>query len=216
MFDARSRRIVGIDGLSVVFRCDGRKIPFPQALLLCHHEAVRELAMAMGTIGAVAAVAVIAALLWVLRRSARRLALLEAEKSALADQVDRLKLLERREAVCAPFDALRLCWARCRAPEEEALHAAMEAAQAARRLFPADLEPDLDEVARLLAALCRQRALQREAVLAGRHAERVAFLEEESATERLLKPKLDGLSTLLAEATRPFAMPSPGASDAHL
>src|SRR6185503_5402042 len=133
----------------------------------------------------------------------------ETENRALAEQAQRLNLLERRESVCAPLDVLWLCWTRCLTPEDEALHAAMQAAEAAKRLFSAELEPDLDEVARLLAALCRQRALQREAVLAGRHGERVALLDEESATERMLKPKLAALRTLLAEATRPVASFNP-------
>ena len=159
----------------------------------------------LGAIGAVAAAALIAALLQALRRAARRIAALETEKRALSQQVQRLELLERRESVCAPLDALWLCWARCLAPEDDMFHAAMQAAEAAKRLFAAELEPDLDEVAHLLAALCQQRALQREAVLAGRHGERVALLEAESATERMLKPKLAALRTLLAEATRPVA-----------
>jgi hypothetical protein len=159
----------------------------------------------MGVAGAAAVAALIAVLLQALRRHAGRIARLEMENRALSEHAERLELLERRESVCAPLDAPWLCWARCLAPDDEALHAAMQAAEAAKRLFAAELEPDLDEVARLLGRLCRQRALQREAVLAGRHGERVALLEEESATERALKPKLAALRTLLAEATRPVA-----------
>jgi len=159
--------------------------------------------------GAVGAAALIVALVQALRRRARRIVALEAEKQALSEQVQRLELLERRESVCAPLDALWLCWARCLTPEDEALLAAMQAAEVAKRLFSADVEPDMDKVERLLAGLCRQRALQREAVLAGRHGERVAWLEAESATERMLKPKLGALRTLLAEATRPVASFNP-------
>ncbi|HEX4736851.1 MAG TPA: hypothetical protein VH331_04740 [Allosphingosinicella sp.] len=164
----------------------------------------------MGVAVAVAAAALVAVLLRALRRHAGRIARLEMEKRALSEQLERMKLLERRESVCAPLDALWLCWVRCLPPEDEALHEALQAAEAAKRLFAAELEPDLDEVARLLATLCRHRKLQREAVLAGRHAERVALLDEESAIDRTLKPKLGALRTLLAEATRPVASFNPG------
>jgi hypothetical protein len=167
----------------------------------------------MGLAVAVAAAALVAVLLRALRRHFARIARLEMEKSALGEQLERMKLLERRESVCAPLDALWLCWVRCLPPEDEALYAALQAAETAKRLFAAELEPDLDEVARLLATVCRQRKAQREAVLAGRHSERVALLDEESAIERLLKPKLGALRTLLAEATRPVASFNPGIAD---
>ena len=152
----------------------------------------------------VAASAAIILLVLTVRRQAKRAAALEAEKGELAEQLTRLQLLERREAACAPFDALWLCWARCVPPDEAHLHAAARAAESAKRLFPADLEPDLDEVCRLLVALAGHRVRQRDAIRYERHGERVSLMEEEAEMERLLKPKLSGLRTLLADASRPL------------
>jgi hypothetical protein len=151
-----------------------------------------------------AAAAALALLLAIaLRSRMRRIGVLENENEALREQDGRMALLERREAVCAPLDLLSLCWKRCVPPDEEIIHNASAAAEAAKRLFPADLEPDLDEIARRLAALAEQRARQRDAVLAGRHGERIALMEEEADIERVLKPKLAALGTLLADAVRP-------------
>jgi hypothetical protein len=138
-----------------------------------------------------------------LRRRAAQLRSLEAENRALLDQAERLALLDRRGETCAPLDALWLCWSRCAAPGDEMLHAAALATEAAKRLFPAELEPDLDEVAQLLGGLVRHRAWQGDAVRGGRHGERVTLLDEEAEMVRMLKPKLDGLRSLLADATRP-------------
>jgi hypothetical protein len=151
----------------------------------------------------VVAAAVIVALMLALRRHAARIIALESANRALAGQVDRLALLDRREAACAPFDALWLCWSRCTPPDEEVLRAAALAAEGAKRLFPAELAPDLDEVSRLLSGLVRHRSRQRDAVLAGRHRERVELIEEEAEMEHKLRPKLAGLRTLLADAARP-------------
>lgn len=181
---------------------DDGKIPFPQERYLCHQQDVQGLAPIL-VFALVAAVAASALLALAVRRQARRIAALDAEKGNLAQQVERLTLLERREAVCAPFDALWLCWARCVPPDEAHLHAAARAAESAKRLFPADLEPDLDEVCRLLIALAGHRVRQREAIRYERHGERVSLMEEEAEMERLLKPKLSGLRTLLADASRP-------------
>lgn len=163
------------------------------------------LPLSIAVLAAAAIVAIILAL--AMRRSAARIAALEAENRALADDAERLALFDRREAACAPLDALWLCWGRCAHPDDAMLDAAARAAEAAKRLFPAEIEPDLDEVARLLAGLAARRAWQREAVRGGRHGERVALLDEEAEMERMLKPKLDGLRTLLADATRPGARP---------
>ena len=81
------------------------------------------------------------------RRQAKRVTALEVEKDELARQIERLALIERREAVCAPLDAVWLCWTRCVPPDEAHLHDAARAAESAKRLFPADMEPDFDEVA---------------------------------------------------------------------
>ena len=138
------------------------------------------------------------------RRQAKRVTALEVEKGELARQIERLALIERREAVCAPLDAVWLCWTRCVPPDEVHLHDAARAAESAKRLFPADMEPDFDEVARLLTALAGQRVRQRDAIRYERHGERVSLMEEEAEMERLLKPQLSGLRTLLAEASRPL------------
>jgi hypothetical protein len=163
----------------------------------------------LGSLAALAAAAVIAFLALALRRHAARIVALEAANRALAGQIDRLALLDRREAACAPLDALWLCWSRCTAPDEAVLDAAAVAAEGAKRLFPRELEPDLDEISRLLGGLVRHRGREREAVLAGRHGERVALMEEEREMERLLRPKLAALRTLLADAARPVAMHGP-------
>jgi hypothetical protein len=171
---------------------------------VCHQRAVRALAILL-VLAVILAVAGAAAgmLLLVLRRQGTRIASLEAEKRALAAQVDRMALLDRRQAACAPLDHIWYCWASCTPPYEDALQAAALAAEAARRLFPADLEPDLDEVARHLIALSRHRGRQHDAVLGERHGERVALLEEEAEMERRLKAKLVSLRILLADACRP-------------
>ncbi len=104
--------------------------------------------MAVAVAGAAAAV--IAVLLRARRRDAARIAALEAENRALAEQIFRLKLLE-----------------------------------------------------------------QREAVLGGRHGERVALIEEENALERMLKSKFAGLRSLPAEAMRPVPLSGAEAEDAH-
>jgi hypothetical protein len=168
---------------------------------------VRAPAILLVLILAVASVA--AMLLLVLRRQAKRIASLEAEKDALAAQLDRMALLDRRQAACAPLDHIWYCWVACTSPDEEALREAALAAEAARRLFPADFERDLDEMARHLITLSRHRGLQREAVLSGRHSERIALLEEEAEMERRVKAKLSSLRGLLADACRP-ATPANG------
>ncbi len=183
---------------------DDGKFPFPQAPLLCHPKGVGELGPLIAVAAVVVAAALLTALAIALGRRNARIARLEAEIGALSRQLDQLALLERREAVCSPLDAVRLCWARCAPPDEQALHEAAMAAESAKRLFPAHLEPDLDEVARLLFGLARHRARQRDAVLAGRHGERVALMEEEAEMENVLKPKLAALNMLLTEAARPF------------
>jgi hypothetical protein len=187
----------------MIVASDGGKIPFPQAAHLCHQKRVEQLSLWMPIVAAAAAAAAILVLALALRRREARIALLEAQNEALMDRAERLALLERREAACAPLDALWLCWTRCVPPGEETLSAASLAAESAKRLFPVDLEPDLDEVARLLTGLLRHRAWQHDAVLAGRHDERVALSEEAAGIERLLKPKLSALRTLLADAMRP-------------
>lgn len=167
---------------------------------------MRERAALLGIAAFVAvAAAVIVALVLALRRHAARIVALESANRALAGQVDRLALLDRREAACAPLDALWLCWSRCTPPDEEVLRAAALAAEGAKRLFPAELAPDLDEVSRLLSGLVRHRSRQRDAVLAGRHRERVVLIEEEAEMEHKLRPKLAGLRALLADAARPAA-----------
>jgi hypothetical protein len=142
-------------------------------------------------------------LAWLVHRHAVASALREGEAARLREEALRMELLDRRRAVCARLDALWLCWARCERPGEALLADAAAAAEEARLLFPAELGPDLDEVSALLVAAVRHRGWGRAAVEQGRHGERVVLLEQEAELERALKPKVAGLRTLLAEASRP-------------
>ena len=115
----------------------------------------------------------------------------------------RIELLDRRRALCSRIDVLWLCWARCERPGLHHFADAAAAAEEARMLFPAELGPDLDEVAELLATAVRQQSWQQAAIDHRRHEERIELLEQEEALMRSLKPKIAGLRTLLVEAGRP-------------
>jgi hypothetical protein len=119
------------------------------------------------------------------------------------DELLRLRLLERRLAVHARLDALWLCWARCERPGEALLAGAAAAVEEAKLVFPAELQPGLDEAASLLLASIRHLGWREEAIERGRHGERVALLDREAELEQALKPKIAGLRTVLLEATRP-------------
>ena len=136
------------------------------------------------------------------RTAAERLAA-DERRNALDEDRIRIELLDRRRALCARIDALWLCWARCERPGQHLLADAAAAAEEARMLFPADLGPDLDEVAGLLATAVRQQSWQQAAIDHRRHDERIELLEQEEALMRTLKPKIAGLRALLVEAGRP-------------
>ena len=136
------------------------------------------------------------------RTAAERLAA-DERRNALDEDRIRIELLDRRRALCARIDALWLCWARCERPGQHLLADAAAAAEEARMLFPAELGPDLDEVAGLLATAARQQSWQQAAIDHRRHDERIELLEQEEALMRTLKPKIAGLRALLVEAGRP-------------
>ena len=158
----------------------------------------------LATIGALLlfAAALILFALQIRRASAERRAA-EARRNALDEDRIRIELLDRRRALCVRIDALWLCWARCERPGQHLLADAAAAAEEARMLFPADLGPDLDEVAGLLASAARQQSWQQAAIDHRRHEERVELLEQEEALMRTLKQKIAGLRALLVEAGRP-------------
>jgi hypothetical protein len=136
------------------------------------------------------------------RTAAERLAA-DERRNALDENRMRIDLLDRRRALCVRIDALWLCWARCERPGRDLLADAAAAAEEARMLFPAELGPDLDEVAGLLAAATRHQSWQEAAIDHRRHEERIALLEQEEQMMRSLKPKIAGLRALLVEAGRP-------------
>ena len=138
-----------------------------------------------------------------IRRSAAERLVAEARRDSLDEDRMRIELLDRRRALCVRIDALWLCWARCERPGPGLIADAAAAVEEARLLFPPDLEPDLDQVSKLLSAAARQQAWQQSAIDHRRHDERVALLEQEEALMRSLKPRIAGLRTLLVEAARP-------------
>ena len=138
-----------------------------------------------------------------IRRTAGERLAAEARRDSLDEDRMRIELLDRRRSLCARIDALWLCWARCERPSQQLLADAAAAAEEARMLFPAELGPDLDEVAGLLAAAARHQSWQQNAIDHRRHDERIALLEQEEALMRSLKPKIAGLRALLVEAGRP-------------
>ena len=156
------------------------------------------------TIGALLLFAAALALfaLQIRRTAAERLAA-EARRDSLDEDRMRMELLDRRRGLCVRIDALWLCWARCETPGPHLLADAAAAAEEARMLFPAELGPDLDEVAGLLAAAARHQSWQQAAIDHRRHEERIALIEQEEQMMRSLKPKIAGLRALLVEAGRP-------------
>jgi hypothetical protein len=138
-----------------------------------------------------------------IRRTAAERIAAEARRDSLDEDRIRIELLDRRRALCVRIDALWLCWARCERPGQGLLADAAAAAEEARMLFPAELGPDLDEVAGLLASAARHQGWQQAAIEHYRHEERVALLEQEEQMMRVLKPKIAGLRALLVEAGRP-------------
>ena len=135
-----------------------------------------------------------------IRRTAAERIAAEARRDSLDEDRMRIELLDRRRALCVRIDALWLCWARCERPGQGLL---ADAAAEARMLFPAELGPDLDEVAGLLASAARHQSWQQAAIDHRRHEERLALLDQEEQMMRMLKPKIAGLRALLVEAGRP-------------
>src|SRR5215213_2811451 len=91
-----------------------------------------------------------------------------ARRSARMEGLLRLRLLDRRLSVHSRLDALWLCWARCERPGEAVLAAAAASLEEAKAIFPAELQPELDEVASLLLAAVRNHGWREEAIERGR------------------------------------------------